>query len=413
LRVLIFEPNPHGHHFMYLSFLVPALRELGAEAVIATSRGASRTEEYRQFLQPLEGRFSLDDWMEQAPSGMLASAWRQSGDLGESTRRARPDWVYLPYADAAAQGLGLRRLLSLGRPRRGVQIEGLMMRGGFAYPGNGFRRRAFLAASWRLAAVSPMDFVHLLDPLVYEAVRRAGGRLAARCGLMPEPIEASEPMDRVAARGTLGLPQTGRLLACAGLIDSRKGCDLLVRAFARAAMGPQDRLLFVGRHDDRVRALLTGPYAELVRLGRIISIDRFVSSRELEAALWAADAIAAVYPGHVGSASIVIRAAAAGRPVIGSSDGWIGWAISTFELGEATDPANIDSLGAAMTRVLDRAHGYAVSARAARWLEYHTPRNFAQAWTRRLRERLGLPGSTDQRSWDWVMADERGPRGGR
>ncbi len=56
------------------------------------------------------------------------------------------------------------------------------------------------------------------------------------------------------------------------------------------------------------------------------------------------DVIAAVYPQHTGSASIVIRAAAAGRPVLGSDYGWIGRTIEKHGLGLACRPSDESSI---------------------------------------------------------------------
>src|SRR5690606_7657828 len=158
----------------------------------------------------------------------------------------------------------------------------------------------------------------------------------------------------------------------------------------------------VGAHEKEIKDLLAGPYADLVRAGRIISIDRFVESDELGAALKAMDLVCTPYPRHVGSASIVIRAAAAGRPVVGSRYGWVKWAIERFGLGRTCNVENTDELAAALQAELEQAASFRLTSAAERWLAYHTPENFAATWTARVRERLGLPPAAAQHTWEWV-----------
>src|SRR5205814_583513 len=121
-----------------------------------------------------------------------------------------------------------------------------------------------------------------LDPVVYDAAQRRGGTTAERrLRVMPEPVEAPMMEGRSAILRRYELPEEGRYLGAAGLIDVRKGMDLLIRAFAAAKLGPRDRLLLMGPQEAAIRALLAGEFQPLVRAGRILSVDRPMSSQEL------------------------------------------------------------------------------------------------------------------------------------
>jgi hypothetical protein len=117
------------------------------------------------------------------------------------------------------------------------------------------------------------------------------------------------------------------------------------------------------------------------------------------------DLVCTPYPRHVGSASIVIRAAGARRPVIGSSFGWVKWAIERFSLGRTCDVENIPALAGTLESGLESAGDFVLSPKAERWVRYHTPENFALTWTVRLRQRLGLAAAPALHSWDWVESD--------
>lgn len=246
--------------------------------------------------------------------GMFRSAIDSVGAFRRSVERVRPGYICVPFADGLSQMLGAARPLGSRRWKRGAEAEALLMRGAFAYPGLALRRRLYAHANWRAATWAPWDAVHHLDPIIVEGARRTGNRLARSITLMPEPVEPPATADRAAARRALGIPEDGRYIGCLGIIDLRKGCDLLVRAFARARLGPADRLLLAGDHDRAIRDLLAGPHAADVRAGRIISLDRFLSPEDFGRAVRAMDLVCATYPEQIGSASTVVRAAGRRAP---------------------------------------------------------------------------------------------------
>jgi len=405
LRVLIFEPDHTGHHFLHLGLLIPPLAALGVEVIVATTEAARATKPYEVYLKPLESSAKIDAWMPPMAQGGMEIAKQKLRCFGDSIARAKPDWVCVPYADGLAQVLGAARKLGRNPVPRDLEVCGLMMRGLFAYPHTGLKQKLAARASWQAVKWAPLSQVYILDPIVFNAVMEEGGSFAARCGLLPEPMDPPPAISQADARRKLGIPEDGRYIGCVGLIDRRKGCDLLVRAFAAAKIGASDRLLLVGGHDPEIRQLIAGECGELVRSGRIISIDRFVDPDELGAALLAMDLVCTPYPRHIGSASVVIRAAAAGRPVVGSEFGWVRWAIEKFRLGQSCNVESIDALAAALTTGLDAAPGYRLTEGAQRWVRFHTPENFALTWTARVRQKLGLPAAPALHTWEWV---ERG-----
>ena len=105
-------------------------------------------------------------------------------------------------------------------------------------------------------------------------------------------------------------------------------------------------------------------------------IDRFLDTADFAAAIGAMDVVATPYPRHIGSASIVIRAAAAGRPVLGGTFGWIGWAVTRFGLGRTVDVADPDAFAAALAQSLEESSHYRPSSAARRFVEFHTPDNY-------------------------------------
>jgi glycosyltransferase involved in cell wall biosynthesis len=403
MRVLIFEPDHKGHHFTYLRLLLPALRDLGVEIIVCTNPEAPASAEYAEQLAPLADCFTMDSSVPLLMGSPLKSALRRADDFVRLLRRYRPDHVLLPYADGITQVLAAGRLLGRGALPSGVETEALLMRGRFAYPPSDFRDAVYSRVLWTLLGRAPWHVIHHLDPVPFELVARAGGDLARRSHLMPDPVEPLPAIDRQTARRKLGLPVAGRYVGGCGLIDRRKGADLLIRAFAAASLRADDRLLLAGRFAPEVRQMVDTEYAQLVRSGRICALDRFLSDEELDAAVLALDVMCTPYPRHIGSASIVIRAAAAGRPVVACDFGWMGYIVNKFALGRTCNVHNAGELAAAIGTALEGSSAYRPSEAARRLVAYHTPDNFRAAWTARLRERLGLPRIAELRTWGWVV----------
>jgi glycosyltransferase involved in cell wall biosynthesis len=403
VRVLVFEPDHSGHHFAYLNWMLPAISALGAHTVLVTSTEAPSTEPYRMLIRPLEAPIDVDA---SAASDPGSSPWQlarsRSAELMAAVARHRADHVMMPYGDGLAQALAVRRLTARRTFPRGVTSECLLFRGAFAYPASGTRRRVANRASWELARRAPVTYFHHLDPLVYERIG------SPRWSLMPDPVERPPPLTSREARRRLEIPLEGRYIGCVGIIDSRKGADLLIEAFARAGLGPDDRLLLAGPHHPDVLALLAGPHAGAVREGRIISINSFLPIDALQASLFALDVVGTPYPNHIGSASIVIRAAAAGRPVLGSNYGWVGRTVPQFGLGRTCDVSDAASFADNIRPALDESAGWRLTPAAERFVRFHSAENFSRACCVRLRQIMGFPPEPGALSWEWVLEAARG-----
>jgi hypothetical protein len=402
MRVLIFEPDSTGHRLHHVRNILLALQDCSQEITIALGAKAAESPEFSVHLADVSGNVTIDCWMPPFSGDLIKGGLQRAQMLRESIRRSRAQWVYVPYADGLSQLLGARRMLMLPSIPHDVFAEGLMMRGGFAYPQPSMRSKLAANLSWWSACRAPWTVMHILDPIVYDKIQEQGGRRADWCRLMPDPVEVPESDDRAAARHRLGLARDGQIIGCVGIIDSRKGMDLLINAFAAANLGPQVRLLLAGKHDRTIVELLSGSHAALVQQGRIISMNRILETQSMLDALTAMDVVGAIYPRHIGSASIAIRAAAAQRPVLASNFGWLGAIVPRFGLGWTCDATNPAELQQAIASALQRAADFRRSEAAGRFVAFHSIENFRAHWTAEIRRHLNLPQSTELRTWQWA-----------
>ena len=62
----------------------------------------------------------------------------------------------------------------------------------------------------------------------------------------------------------------------------------------------------------------------------------------------AADVVSIPYPHHLGSSGFLVDAAATGKMILSTDQGWIGESVRNFELGVTCDVSNPKSFAAAL-----------------------------------------------------------------
>jgi len=371
--------------------------------IFSTTEQAAQSDEFQVHLADLAGHFQVDLFAGSSCGSPLQVAKQKFGLFRQAIQRTRPDHIYVPYADGLTQIMGLTRLFNGDMFRPPIEAEGLLMRGGFAYPQTGWSGKIRSQASLALIGLSPWTWVHHLDPIPFEAIQRRGGRLAKGSKLMPEPVEPIQIMDHRTARQKLGIPQDGRYIGCSGALTQRKGIHLLVRAFANAKLGPNARLLLIGRIGSDVTQLVGDELDRGVQQGRIVLLNRYVSNEELDAGMSAMDVVCTPYIRHIGSSGIVVRAVAARRPVLSSDFGWGNMVTRRYGLGWTCNVMDKAGFSQTIQDSLDQAPQFQLSDAAIRFSQFHTSENYVAAWTARLRQRLGLAPAEQQRTWQWVQ----------
>jgi len=402
LKVLIYEPSHTGHHLAYVRLLVQGFSDLGVELRVVLDAEAPASREYQVQLADLGVDYLVDPSVPVPQGSSLRRVWGYVDSLRTTILRHKPDHLLIPYADGISQVIGLHPFPQsvIG----GVETEALMMRGSFAYESRtGAERAKSRVTLWALKR-TPWRKMYWIDPVPFHLLKEIAPALSRRIQLMPDPVDAPPAISQTDARRRLSLPLDGRFIMATGRLDERKGTDLLIRAFAQATLAKTDRLLLVGELSTGVRKVVAEleATAHLRAKERLIIWDRYVERDEMLLAFNASDLVCAPYPRHIGSASIVIRAAAAHRPVLGSQFGWMAEMIPRFGLGWICDPTNVGQLAKAISRTMELLPSFSVTESLRRFVEFHSVANFQATWTERIRERLGLQPSPRQRSWQWV-----------
>ncbi|MCI0435902.1 MAG: hypothetical protein L0271_20000, partial [Gemmatimonadetes bacterium] len=316
---MFYAPQHTGHHFAFLARMLPGFLDLPMEIVVATTPQALESTEYSRTLAPLAGSLRLVTCCTTVPRKPLRNARHRLRELIHAIRTVQPDHVAVCYADGLWEQALLQTMLGRRPWPRELVVEGWIYRGRFGDPGDRrlrsrVRRRLFV----RLLKSGLFRRLHIDHELLYEfGVPRAHGT-PTELVLTPNPIVLGPELSKADARRELGIATEGKCISLSGVIARFKGAHLLLEAYRIYRMQTGElsaRLLLAGPHDPDLRAMLDeSPYREWLAEGWIVSLDRFLNEREMFVSAAASDLVTAPYFRHQGRSSIILWAAAAGRP---------------------------------------------------------------------------------------------------
>ena len=400
MHLMIFDPHERGHYLTYVRYLLET-STCAKRVTVVLRQDILASEPYREQLLPYIGNVEVVTSIQPAS---FNDGQQLLSDFSTSCAEHSPDHIWVPSGDLLARHCNLARLRGQWRFPAGTEAECGLIEIRFHHPPKRWRGYARRFLEQQLLRAGSWAKLHTIDPTVFTWIRDHGGKLATKFDLVPDPIDEFTPIEKIAARTALGIPEDGRYVGSVGShAVARKGSHLLIESFAKARLATTDRLLLAGPLGDDLRHRLRTEYSELTRSGRLVAVDRYLSEIDLMNALSAMDLVCTPYIDHLGSSGIVLRAAQVGRPVLAPNQGWFATMIPRFGLGNTGDILEVANLARALEKAIPVAANYRRSAACLRLLEYSASSNFARLWARRLRERMGAPLDDRVRTWEWVL----------
>jgi glycosyltransferase involved in cell wall biosynthesis len=373
--------------------MLPGFTDLPVEIVVATTREALQSQEFSRTLGPLSNRIEYVTCCTPPPSRHpLANARHRLRGLIRAIRTLDPDHVMVCYADGIWDQAALATLVGRRPWSHELPVEGWIFRGRFGDRSD--QRWKSVVRRWlfkRLLRQGLFRRLHLHHELLYEFAKPPSVATSTDVVLAPDPIEIRPPMTHEEARRELGVQGTGRWIGVAGAIAQFKGAHLFLDAYRiRRERGGEPLLaLLAGPHDEKTRQLLAqSPYREWVEEGSVVSVDRFLDEKEMYAAAAAVDVMVTPYPRHQNRSSIILWAAAAGRPSLGTNSSCIAHVIRHERLGMTSDVLDTSALATAIDASLAMPWSDEDAQRVRRYAEFHRIENYQQISSQLVRERL-------------------------
>lgn len=400
-HLLLFDPYTGGHHAEHVRHVLRGWQERygqhsGHQVTVAVAPELTASHpDLLALADELGPEVRFVEVAEVAELGgrlLEAGLWHRRV-LERLITRLRPTHVLLLYLDHAQLALALGLRFSFP-----VALSGLLFRPSFHYgrfeaapPSlkariTRLRKRLVLRGALRNPHLTT---VFTLDPLAVPAIAALAAR--AEAVALPDPVDPASletAASQDAVRAAYGVEQ-GRVLALLfGLLDERKGVFVLLEALHLLPTTQAERLtvLLAGAIRPEVRDRLYAAVEAVDSAVQLLVHGSFVPDDAIQDLVRAADLVLVPYQRHVGSSGVLIRAAAAGRPVLGQHYGIVGQQIIQHGLGRAVDSTQPERLAAALVEFLEDPHA-GFDAEAARTF---AEANTVEAYQRVLFDHLRL-----------------------
>ena len=356
-RLLLFDLYTGGHHRTYLEALARAWVIGAKRGLLEIAVPEAFAVEHPDFVRWLDVQdreavrlvpITLPEPLREGDMGLgdvLRQDFLHGRVLSQLIQERSPRRVLAMYFDHLQASLALRRIK---HPTSGrVPISGIYFRPSFHYEGEAsltrFRKRMLLTAALANPAVHK---VLSLDPFAVEA------RNHDKLRWLPDGLDPSAIGEAAhAVRGRWGVPPKHRMLLFFGVVSARKGIHEVLSALPH--LKNPATLVIAGRipagERDAVEAAIQE--ASAAPNSTIIHQDRYLRDEEVQDLMGAADVALVAYRRHIGSSHVLIRAAAAGTPVVGPAYGLMGKLVRENALGVAVETD--DSV--ALARAIDAA----------------------------------------------------------
>ncbi len=356
-RLILFDLNPTGHHPGYLQHLVVHAQQHADSCFLDVVVSADFPDRHPDIVGlATNARINFlpitADEQRQVSEGSflkrMQAEWKLCCDYA---RRRQADGILLMYVDQF-------QLALITGPKAHCPVAGIYFRPTFHY----HRFANYRAGSWKerlrelrkqvllRLALWRSDFGTLfcLDPFSVEAIRP----WHAATRYLPDPVEIypHTPEELQTIRERLAVEPGRKAALVFGLLDERKGIAPLLQALGYLSETEQRQLalVLVGPMPEYVRAELDPLLAEAVTRYpiQLVRYHEFVSDAQIQPYFAAADFVLALYQQHVGMSAVLVRSAAADKPVLSSDYGLMGELVGKRGLGRAVDATNPAAIAA-------------------------------------------------------------------
>ncbi len=362
------DPQGGGHHFEHIQYLLEYWIKRRLEGTLKVVIAADFLRLHPGLAERIaDGRSAgislvcLDRQVtaaEQARGGRLFRARRAAALLSVYVERMRPACCLLLSFDQfqLAFALGLRFAFPV--KFAGIYFRPAFHYGIFAAPLKlrdrmlRLRQMALLALATRNPHLATL---FCLDPYSAAHLRRLNPRIRALP--LADPVVAGTPRASGAGlKRVLNIEAHRRVFLLFGDLSRRKGTlELLAAAELLGEQScRQACLVLAGRiaAGDSETVLRQVAWLRATRPLQIVVHDRFIDEAEVRQCYAMADVVLVPYQRHVGNSGVLMRAAAAGVPVLGPDYGLLGHLIRRHRLGLAIDTTSPRALAMGIERFL-------------------------------------------------------------
>jgi glycosyltransferase involved in cell wall biosynthesis len=341
-RILLFDTILDGHHPDYLLNLIGYYSALPAyEIVVAT--GSAFPEQFDNRKEKEQLAWGSNITFLPIPNEKIQRLhaisiyrrsfveWNLMLDLAQEVQATHALLMYFDYFQLGAW---------LGK-KATIPISGIYFRPNFLSNSWGFYPRF---KKWILRKALESGQIKNLYCLVPESVSQIQA-LTNRANIVQlcDPIRSFslDETHRATFLQELQLPADKKIYLNFGHLDNRKGIEVFLKACESLPKATLSTicLLLVGPIRPEYQHVIDDAIARVPQL-QVIRKYGYLSAPEVQMCFDASDVILLLYQGHLGSSSVLVRAAMANKLMFGTNLGQIGSLINQHQFGLAVDASS-------------------------------------------------------------------------
>ena len=396
MNLVVLDLYHRGHHRSYIEMLCQFWVESDRAGALTVLVNRSFVQAHPEFTSWVESNITRGLRIETLPESCeietsagirgLAIADKAHEKALIEALQFSPDHILCMFLDHAQ--LAIRRL---DRLLNGVSVSGILFRPTLHEPTSSikstltrFRKRFILKR-----AIQSRCFHSLfsLDPAAVESMNGLTSRSVA-CWLPDGTIFQEPDLTPAELRSELGIGPDKNVLLLFGALSAHKGVHVTLAALGQMSPEVAERtaLVLAGNIEPGERESIVGLIEKAKQHCQVVHIDGFVTEARMTALFNMSDIVLAPYQYHIGSSGVLIRAAQASKPVIGSDFGMVGRTIKQYRLGISVDSTSTNEVGRGIELMLESGWGNSNSDGAQReFAEMNSSSHFAKC----IFERLG------------------------
>jgi len=340
-NILVFEPDASGHHPGYLYHLIINFLENNYSYKLIILVSPDFFEKHAQILQKTLSprvrwlKFSESEFIEwQKPKSVFKRSifeWKLFCRYAKEHNTILGFFMYIDYLQLA--------VLSQSPPP--CPISGILFRPTLVnYTAFSLKEKLNY---WRKNItlkyfVKDKNVVSLfsLDSFARDFIKENWH--TDKVKFLPDPVQVYQDRRTVAeVKKILGIKENRKVFLIFGFLDSRKGISDVMEVIATISREKSQKgcLLVVGPWEKNERALFNKQLMKIEKLSgfQIIVNDSFVKDEDIQQYFKVTDYALALYRLHFGMSAIMVRAAAAQKPLITYNFGLMGKIVSENKLG--------------------------------------------------------------------------------
>lgn len=199
--------------------------------------------------------------------------------------------------------------------------------------------------------------------------------------MLPDPIPHFKPIHGFSIKDFFNISQKRKIFLHPGSLSKRKGTIEILDAFYHLSDNAIKRItvILIGKADTATDAIIKNKISKIEKVysnAQIIYRNEFISNSMLKSCLDQCDVVLLPYKNAEASSGILGQAIAAGKCVIGTNKGLLGYLIKTNKAGFLIDEATAYELAKKMEIAITNHFSNKTSTQ---FIKSHSPRFFAKS----------------------------------